>query len=82
MNDWAERAARLAEELVAAGKLHSPEWIAALRAVPRHELVPIIYEQDPGTGRWLTRDATDPVWQERVYANRGLFTKSESNESR
>ena len=75
MNDWADRAARLAEELVIAGKLHSPKWIAAVRGVPRHELVPVIYEQDPGTGRWLTRDATDPVWRERVYANRGLFTK-------
>jgi hypothetical protein len=62
-------------ELVAAGKLHSPEWIAAVRAIPRHELVGVYYEQDPGTGVWLTRDATDPVWQERIYANRGLFTK-------
>ncbi|MGH3784790.1 MAG: methyltransferase domain-containing protein [Pseudonocardiaceae bacterium] len=75
MNDWADRAAGLAEELVTAGKLRSPEWIAAVRAVPRHELVPVVYEQDPGTGAWLTRDATDPAWRELVYANRGLFTK-------
>lgn len=75
MNDWADRAAGLAEELVTAGKLRSPEWIAAVRAVPRHELVPVVYEQDPGTGAWLTRDATDPAWWELVYANRGLFTK-------
>jgi hypothetical protein len=68
VNDWADRAARLAEELVAAGKLHSPEWIAAVRAIPRHELVGVYYEHDPGTGGWLTRDATDPIWQERIYA--------------
>jgi methyltransferase of ATP-grasp peptide maturase system len=75
VNDWTDHAARLAEELVAAGKLHSPEWIAAVRAIPRHTLVPVFYEQDPGTGEWLTRDVTDPAWQERIYANRGLFTK-------
>lgn len=75
MNDWADRAARLAKELVAAGKLHSPEWIAAIQAVPRHALVPIVYEQDPSTRSWLCREATDPSWQEQIYANRGLFTK-------
>ncbi|MGH3719139.1 MAG: methyltransferase domain-containing protein [Pseudonocardiaceae bacterium] len=75
MNDWADRATRLAEELVTAGKLHSPEWIAAVRATARHELVPVFYEQDPGTGAWLPRDATDPAWRKLVYTNRGLFTK-------
>jgi methyltransferase of ATP-grasp peptide maturase system len=75
VNDWTARAARLAEELVIAGKLHSPEWVAAVRTVPRHKLVPVWYEQDPGTGEWLTRDATHPAWREQVYANRGLFTK-------
>lgn len=75
MKDWSARAARLAEELVTAGRLHSPEWIAAIRAVPRHQLVPVCFEQEPGTGRWLTRNATDPDWPEQIYANRGLFTK-------
>lgn len=75
MNDWTDRAARLTEELVAAGKLHSPEWIAAVRAIPRHELVPVVYEQEPSTGAWLSRNATDPAWQNGIYANRGLFTK-------
>ena len=75
MTDWTDQATKLADELIAAGKLHASEWIAAVRAVPRHALVPVYYEQDPGTGAWLTRDATEPAWQEQVYANRGLFTK-------
>ncbi|MGH4021163.1 MAG: methyltransferase domain-containing protein [Pseudonocardiaceae bacterium] len=73
--EWNSRAAALADELVGAGKLRSPEWIAAVRAIPRHALVPIFYEQDSGTGDWRARDATDPQWHERVYSNRGLFTK-------
>ncbi|MGQ0776333.1 MAG: methyltransferase domain-containing protein [Pseudonocardiales bacterium] len=73
--NWTDLAAGLADELVAAGKLHSPEWIAAVRAIPRHALVPVFYEQDPRTGQWLTRDGTDPTWQDRIYSNRGLFTK-------
>ena len=74
MNDWTDRAAALADELVAKGKLRSREWIAAVRAVPRHELVPVFYEQDPATGQWLRREDTDPQWQEGIYANRALFT--------
>lgn len=75
MNDWTDRAATLADELIAAGKLHSPEWIAAVRAIPRHALVPVFYEQDPTTGEWLPRDATDPTWHERMYSNSAMFTK-------
>ncbi|MDQ3988502.1 MAG: methyltransferase domain-containing protein [Actinomycetota bacterium] len=74
MNDWTDRAAALADELVKKGKLRSPEWIAAVRAVPRHELVPVFYEQDPASGQWLRRESTDPQWQEGIYANRALFT--------
>ncbi len=72
--DWTDEAARLADELVAAGKLRSPEWISAVRAIPRHALVPVFYEQDRDTGQWLARDASDPVWHDRIYANRALFT--------
>ena len=74
MNDWTDRAAALADELVEKGKLRSREWIAAVRAVPCHELVSVFYEQDPATGQWLRREGTDPQWQEGIYANRGLFT--------
>jgi len=75
MIDWTEQAASLADELVAAGKLHSPEWIGAIRAIPRHALVPSYYEQDPATGQWLLRDTADPAWRGQIYSNRGLFTK-------
>jgi methyltransferase of ATP-grasp peptide maturase system len=75
VNDWTDRAATLANELIAAGKLHSPQWIAVVRAIPRHALVPVFYEQDPATGDWLARDATDPAWADRIYSNRALFTK-------
>ena len=51
MNDWTDQAARLADELIAAGKLRSPEWISAIRVIPRHELVPLYYEQDHQLGR-------------------------------
>ncbi len=74
MNDWTDRAASLADELVEKGKLRSREWSAAVRAVPRHALVPVFYEQDPTTGEWLRRDGTDPAYHDRVYANRALFT--------
>ena len=40
MTDWTTLAAGLADELVRLGKVRSPEWQAAVRAVPRHELVP------------------------------------------
>lgn len=34
MTDWGTLAAALTDELTAAGKLRSPEWQEALRAVP------------------------------------------------
>jgi methyltransferase of ATP-grasp peptide maturase system len=74
VNDWTDRAAALADELVEKGKLRSREWITAVRAVPRHALVPVFYEQDPATGQWLRRDGTDPAYHDPVYANRALFT--------
>ena len=40
VTDWTTLAAGLADELVRLGKVRSPEWQAAVRAVPRHELVP------------------------------------------
>ncbi len=79
---WTERAAALRDELVAAGKLTSPAWQAALLAVPRHEFVPEFYEQDPdpvGHVRWELVSATSPATHERwwngVWANTSLVTQ-------
>lgn len=70
--DWATRAADLADELVATGKLTSPVWRAAVEAVPRHVFVPSFYVR---RGGMVAIDATDAEWIERVYANAALVTK-------
>ncbi len=71
MTDWTILAATLADKLTAAGKLRSPEWQAALRAVPRHELVPVHYTMDPHTGAWTAAYTADDL--PRVYSNTALF---------
>jgi methyltransferase of ATP-grasp peptide maturase system len=76
--DWRERAARLRDELVAAGKLWSREWRDAVVSVPRHHFVPFFYERLPGAG-WRPVSAYDPdthqQWLDAVYANRSLVTQ-------
>ncbi len=69
---WQALAAGLADELVAVGKLRSPEWITAFREVPRHAFVPRYLEPD-GPGGWTERDIAD-TGLAGVYANRGLYT--------
>ena len=71
MTGWTTLAAKLADDLTAAGKLRSPEWQAAVRAVPRHELVPAHYTLDPHTGAWTPARSTDEL--ERIYSNTALF---------
>ncbi|MGH3602222.1 MAG: methyltransferase domain-containing protein, partial [Pseudonocardiaceae bacterium] len=71
MTGWTVLAAALADELTTAGKLHSPQWQAAVRAVPRHELVPVHYTMDPHTGAWTSADTADDL--PRVYSNTALF---------
>ncbi len=74
VGDWAQRAAALADELVAAGKLTSPAWLAAVRAVPRHVFVPSFYLQREGG--MVKVDATHgQAWLQRVYSNTALITK-------
>lgn len=81
--DWTQRAARLADELTAAGKLWSPQWQAAVRAVPRHVLVPVYYRQ---TGRgWERADTSTSEgrtrWLDLVYSNTALFTLPDGRSS-
>lgn len=71
MTDWTVHAARLADELTGSGKLWSQPWQAAVRAVPRHELVPAYYQREPGTGRWARTDTVDDL--RHVYSNTALF---------
>ncbi|MGH3911034.1 MAG: methyltransferase domain-containing protein [Pseudonocardiaceae bacterium] len=80
--DWTDRAAALRDELVATGKLTSPEWQAAVLAVPRHEFVPEFYERgtDPvGPMAWELVSASSPDTRERwwngVWANTSLVTQ-------
>ena len=71
MTDWTTLAAGLADELVRLGKVRSPEWQAAVRAVPRHELVPVQHLYDPSTGTWTPRSTADDL--ALVYSNTALF---------
>ncbi|MGB8202335.1 MAG: methyltransferase domain-containing protein [Pseudonocardiaceae bacterium] len=80
-SDWASRAAALAEELVAADKLSSPEWHKAVLEVPRHVFVPDYYVHRDGG--MVTTGATDgqgrAQWLEMVYSNTALITKIAPN---
>lgn len=71
MTDWTAHAARLADELTASGKLWSPQWQDAVRAVPRHELVPVRYERTPGTDQWSGTNTADDL--DLVYSNKALL---------
>jgi protein-L-isoaspartate(D-aspartate) O-methyltransferase len=75
--DWADRAAALARELIAAGKLISPDWHAAVLAVPRHVFVPSYYVHRDGDIVKInaTSEAEHAVWLDVVYSNTALVTK-------
>ncbi|HEY0806699.1 MAG TPA: methyltransferase domain-containing protein [Pseudonocardiaceae bacterium] len=74
---WTDRAAALRDELVAAGKVTSAEWLAALLAVPRHVFVPSFYVYRDGD--MVRVDRTGPrngaEWLDTVYSNTALVTK-------
>lgn len=71
MTDWTVHAARLADELTASEKLWSPPWQDAVRAVPRHELVPVRYQRTPGTDQWIGTNTADDL--DLVYSNKALL---------
>jgi len=76
-SEWMPRARKLAEGLVAAGKLRSAPWREAICAVARHELVPDVLRRDPD-GSWHRLDtATEQgqgEWLDQVYSNTALLT--------
>jgi protein-L-isoaspartate(D-aspartate) O-methyltransferase len=53
--DWAARAAALAERLRDSGDLTDPAWVAAVAGTPRHVLVPKACQQG-GDGNWAEVD--------------------------
>jgi protein-L-isoaspartate(D-aspartate) O-methyltransferase len=71
VTDWTVHAARLADELTTSGKLWSAPWQAAVRAVPRHALVPVHYHRVPGTDQWIHADTAADL--DLVYSNTALF---------
>jgi methyltransferase of ATP-grasp peptide maturase system len=73
VTDWAPRAQRLADLLVAQGDVHHPAWRAAVAAVPRHVFVPAAYQQD-GTGTWQPVDVTSPSGLDLVYTPTTFIT--------
>lgn len=68
---WVAHARRLADTLRDNGDLSSPEWHAAVSAVPRHLLVPRAYRQD-STGAWDEFETA--AAPERVYSPETLVT--------
>ncbi|WP_185063371.1 methyltransferase domain-containing protein [Pseudonocardia eucalypti] len=80
--DWPRRAEALCARLVADGKLSSPEWQAAVRAVPRHELVPRCWVPDD-RGRWTVMDTSTEdgrdAWLDLVYSNAAVVTMVATN---
>lgn len=72
---WLAHARRLADTLRENGDLHSPQWHAAVTAVPRHLLVPRAYEQ-LDTGEW--REFETAALLERVYSPETLVTALET----
>lgn len=78
---WREQAKRLADELVAAGKLRSPQWRAAVEQVPRHLFTPDVLDRKPD-GTWHHLDATTDdgrrAWLDRVYSNTVLLTATDT----
>ncbi|MGH3765325.1 MAG: methyltransferase domain-containing protein [Pseudonocardiaceae bacterium] len=78
---WRELARQLADDINAVGKLHTPEWRAAVEDVPRHVFVPRYYtdDQDGRSRRWTLHEPADPGsvarWLELVYSPTTLVTQ-------
>ncbi|MET9428216.1 ATP-grasp peptide maturase system methyltransferase [Streptomyces sp. NPDC003036] len=75
----------LADHLAAEGWLRSPDWRAAVEAVPRHAFAPRFYRASdaPGSSSWLpvTRELVGvDEWLRLVYADESLITQFDGHE--
>jgi len=71
---------RLAAQLSAEGHLRSPEWRAAVEAVPRHEFVPEFWvgvSDDEWGVLWeaVSRHTSEDRWLELAYTDQSLVTQ-------
>lgn len=77
--EWHALARRLADDLVAAGKIKSPEWRRIVAEVPRHTFTPDVFQRAPD-GIWHRLDTSTEhgrsEWLDRVYSNTALLTAS------
>lgn len=71
-DDWREHARNLAQVLIERGKLSSPEWIEAVRSVPRHKLVPSYYRRNEQAA-WQQKHVDDADLSV-IYRNDAFFT--------
>jgi protein-L-isoaspartate O-methyltransferase len=62
MTEWRDLAAGLADTVAGSGATSDPRWLDALRAVPRHILVPRFHRQRDG--RWETVEEIAEVYRD------------------
>ncbi|HEY8471674.1 MAG TPA: ATP-grasp peptide maturase system methyltransferase [Natronosporangium sp.] len=82
MNDATRQREQLLEQLVAAGRLRSPAWIAAFRNVPRHQFVRRFFRQTEDLSGWLPVDATDPDAISLLYRDTSWVTQLDHEPAR
>lgn len=75
MTDWTVLAVHLADELTKSGKLWSAPWQAAVRAVPRHELVPVHYQRQSGSNG--PGPAQRSIWSWYIPTKRFLYCRTD-----
>lgn len=71
-----QKAEELAATLELSGDLMSPQWRQAVADVPRHELIPYYFTQNPDAG-WAMQNGigTDPdTWLSTIYSDTTLIT--------
>ncbi|MPZ66961.1 MAG: methyltransferase domain-containing protein [Pseudonocardiaceae bacterium] len=75
MTAWGAKARTLADDLERGGDLRTTPWREAIRAVPRHALVPRHFTQNSdATWRPVDRDTDPEHWLDAIYSNTTLIT--------